>query len=140
MSRRRMRPSYSRLTPLASTSTGPSRSRVRKVDAMPRRPLSRNSTIVACVPTATISVGARFVREQQRGVLAHALGDELVVLDARRERAARGPAPRPSGCTWWMSCAPQCIARSDSESKSPMMMSGFSFDRRAARRRRRRPR
>src|SRR6478736_6790492 len=55
MSRRRIRPSYKRPTPFASTSAGPSRSRVRNVDAMPRRPLSRNSTIVACVPTATIS-------------------------------------------------------------------------------------
>ncbi len=55
MSRGRTRPWYSRLTPLASTSIGPSRSRVRNVDAIPRRPLSRNSTIVACVPTATIS-------------------------------------------------------------------------------------
>lgn len=45
---------YSRLTPLASTSLLPTRRRVRKVLAMPARPLSRNSTSVAWVPTATI--------------------------------------------------------------------------------------
>ena len=59
---------------------------MRKVEAMPCRPLSRNSTIVACVPTATISVGAGFVRDEQRGVFAHAFGDELVVLDTGREQ------------------------------------------------------
>ncbi len=39
---------------------------------MPDRPLSRNSTRVACVPTATISVGALVVGEQHRDVLAGA--------------------------------------------------------------------
>src|SRR5699024_9416251 len=46
---------YSWETPLASMSLEPTRSRVRKVEAMPARPLSRNSTSVAWVPTATMS-------------------------------------------------------------------------------------
>src|SRR5207249_3344133 len=46
---------YRRLTPLASTSLPPTLSRVRKVEAIPPRPLSRNSTRVAWVPTATMS-------------------------------------------------------------------------------------
>ena len=50
-----MRFRYSRDTPLASTSLPPTRRRVRNVLAMPERPLSRNSTSVACVPTATMS-------------------------------------------------------------------------------------
>ena len=41
--------------PSRRRASGPRRSRVRKVDAMPLRPLSRNSTIVAWVPTATMS-------------------------------------------------------------------------------------
>ena len=46
---------YSRETPLASTSLSPTRSRVRKVEAIPPRPLSRNSTRPKWVPTATMS-------------------------------------------------------------------------------------
>src|SRR5690606_20114969 len=46
---------YRRLTPLASTSLLPTRRRVRNVLAMPARPLSRNSIMLACVPTATMS-------------------------------------------------------------------------------------
>src|SRR5690606_36253151 len=46
---------YSLLTPLASTSIGPTFIRTRKVDAIPARPLSRNSTMELWVPTATIN-------------------------------------------------------------------------------------
>ncbi len=46
---------YSRLTPLASTSVSPIRSRVRKVDDIPARFLSRNSMRLKCAPTETIS-------------------------------------------------------------------------------------
>ena len=59
---------------------------------MPARPLSRNSTIVACVPTATISCGARLVGEQHRDVLARAVGDELDVRRRPTRGGSRGPA------------------------------------------------
>src|SRR5206468_4466821 len=46
---------YSRLTPLASTSRSPIRRRVRNVEDIPRRFLSRNSTRLYCEPTETMS-------------------------------------------------------------------------------------
>src|SRR5690606_3801790 len=46
---------YRRLTPFASTRASPTFIRTRNVDAIPARPLSRNSTMLLWVPTATIS-------------------------------------------------------------------------------------
>ena len=43
---------------------------------MPARPLSRNSTIEVCVPTATMSSAPLLVREQHGDVLARARGLE----------------------------------------------------------------
>ena len=46
-------------------------------------------------------------------------------VDAPLERGSRVPGARPSGCTWCTSSAPQRRPVSDTESKSPMMMSGL---------------
>ena len=75
-------------------------------------------------------LGAGFVREQHRRVLARALGDERP--GTRRPplgRAARAPGREPVGVhVVRSSSAPQCSAASDNESKSPMMMSGVRPD------------
>ena len=94
MSRRRMRPSYSRLTPLASTSAGP------ETQAGEERRGHAPPALVEELDHRRVRADrddqrrARLVGEQERRVLAHALGDELVVLDAGREQVlAAGRAP-----------------------------------------------
>ena len=58
------------------------RSRVRNVEAMPTRPLSRNSVRVACVPDGDDQLGALLVGEQHRDVLAGADVGKVDRVDA----------------------------------------------------------
>ena len=75
----------------------PIRRRVRKVEDIPSRSLSRNSIRLKWAPTLTISAGALLVGEQHRHVLARARRGDDGVLEPEARAAARAPAPRPSG-------------------------------------------
>ena len=85
----------SRETPFASTSTSPTLSRVTKVDAIPARLRSMNSTRLKWVPTATISSAPRCVGELERDVLADS--GRRHGVEGEAERTSRSePGARPS--------------------------------------------
>ena len=69
--------------------------------------------------------GAGLVGQQHGGVLAGALDARTPRSRRRRLASSSRPGARPSGCTWWTRSAPHRSARSDTESKSPMIMSGL---------------
>ena len=110
MSRRRVRPSVQAADALRVDERGSEPQPREERRRHPRRPLSRNSTIVACVPTATMSVAPASYASSMRRVFAHALGDELVVrTPAVEQMLAPGRARR--GARDARARAPQCIAR-----------------------------
>ncbi len=81
---------------MASTSIGPRRKRVRNVDAMPRPTLVEELDHRRVGADCDDQLGAFARREQHRDVLARAVGDELLILDApRRQRLAPGARDRP---------------------------------------------
>ena len=81
---------------MASTRISPIRSRVRKVEDIPARFLSRNSVRLKCGADRDDQLGALLVREQHRDVLARAdAGDDLRVEAEPLEALA--PGARPSG-------------------------------------------
>src|SRR3954447_3319542 len=118
-----MRARYSRLTPLASTSLPPTRSRVRNVLAMPDRPLSRNSTRVAWVPTATMSSAPLSSASSiATSSLVPVAGNTTYGTPSCSTRTMPGARPSRYACT--TTSAPHVSARSETESMSPTMRCG----------------
>ena len=72
----------------------PTRSRVRKVLAIPERPLSRNSTRVAWVPTATISEAPlSSARSMATSSLVPVAGKTTGSTSSLRTRSSPGALP-----------------------------------------------
>src|SRR5262249_11100795 len=114
---------YSRLTPLGSTILSLSRILVRNALAIPGRPLSRNSTSVVRMPTATISrAPSSSVSSSATSSLVPFAGQSTESSPSSRTRSRPGAAP--SAYAWTTISAPHVSARSETESMSPTIMCG----------------